>query len=108
MNYYRVSVKNLNDDFESTPLPRTALKHQFLTHFPSVEVPAGFLVQKPVLFLGATKDAVGIPALMQQQTVANCPNATPKVLDSGHWIQLEVADEVNTELENWITTVVLA
>lgn len=65
-------------------------------------------MKKPVIFLGATKDAVGIAQVMQHQTITNCPNNTSKILDAGHWLQLEAADEVNAELDEWLSTVPLA
>ncbi|EAU92426.2 hypothetical protein CC1G_00645 [Coprinopsis cinerea okayama7 len=60
-----------------------------------------WVVQKPVLFLGAGQDAIAIPEF-HQPTPDVMPNATSKILDSGHWIMFDAEKEVNKELEAWI------
>ncbi|EAU86125.1 hypothetical protein CC1G_03336 [Coprinopsis cinerea okayama7 len=59
------------------------------------------VIHKPVLFLGAARDAVCLPAFYEPPKDL-CPKATSKTLDAGHWILLEHEKEVNTELEAWL------
>ncbi|TFK30773.1 alpha/beta-hydrolase [Coprinopsis marcescibilis] len=61
-------------------------------------------VTKPVLYLGAAHDAVAPPAIVRK-SLELCPNHVSKVLDTGHWIMLEAADEVNAQIEAWLQTI---
>ncbi|KAG2022587.1 hypothetical protein CC2G_000324 [Coprinopsis cinerea AmutBmut pab1-1] len=58
------------------------------------------IINKPVLFLGAEKDAVCVPNF-QKPSKDTCPNSKTKVIDSGHWLMFDKEEEVNIELESW-------
>jgi soluble epoxide hydrolase/lipid-phosphate phosphatase len=86
MNWYKVVMENFNEPDETA----TALDPK-LTH--------------PVLMVNATKDAVGLPVTPAQLApfAADVEFAT---VDTGHWMQLEAADQVNKILEAFFEKVV--
>jgi pimeloyl-ACP methyl ester carboxylesterase len=61
-------------------------------------------IEKPVLYLGATKDVVSRPEyfLPPMKDMGLTPNLTFKAIESGHWLTYERADEVNSEIEAWV------
>lgn len=55
----------------------------------------------PVLFFACHKDYICVPILgarMREQ----CKNLTVKDLDAGHWAMLEMPDQFNAGLLEWI------
>ncbi|EAU85180.1 hypothetical protein CC1G_06196 [Coprinopsis cinerea okayama7 len=60
-----------------------------------------WVVHKPVLWLGAARDAVCVPQLRQPDP-AFVTNVTSKVIDVGHWLMFDAENEVNSELEAWL------
>lgn len=59
-------------------------------------------ISAPVFFGAALRDAVCLAQFGKQHITRYCKNATVKDFDTGHWLQLEAADEVNRELKAWI------
>ncbi|KAH6916847.1 Alpha/Beta hydrolase protein [Coprinopsis sp. MPI-PUGE-AT-0042] len=85
-NYYKTLTSNLAIE-EAKGISQDSLK-----------------IEKPVLYLGATRDAVSRPEFFLQAMKEKglTPNLTYKAVDSGHWINYERADEVNSEIEVWV------
>ncbi|KAG7100071.1 hypothetical protein E1B28_001855 [Marasmius oreades] len=61
-----------------------------------------YKTDKPVFLGTALEDYICIAALTALSTKAGCANLTVKEFQTNHWVQLQKADEVNTELENWL------
>lgn len=53
---------------------------------------------KPVLLLTAAKDPIGTPARAERSTKPYAPDFRVQKIDSGHFMMLEKADEVNKAL----------
>ena len=52
-------------------------------------------ITKPVLLLTAAKDPIGTPARAEAGTRPYAPDLRVRQIDSGHFMMLEKADEVN-------------
>ncbi|CCL99351.1 uncharacterized protein FIBRA_01369 [Fibroporia radiculosa] len=63
---------------------------------------ANHVIQQPVLYIGGKMDYVCVPAIGYPTLNKYCPNRTLKEYDAGHWLQFEVADQVNNEILAWI------
>lgn len=61
-------------------------------------------INKPVLYVSATEDAVSTPGYFLQYR-AKTPKLTHKSLVAGHWVIFEKADEVNGAIEAWVNEV---
>ena len=74
-------------------------------HVHTAEIPReAMTVQRPALFIAATRDVVCLPSLGKIATVKYAPHAKIVEFDVGHWLQFEASDEVNRELEVWLDT----
>lgn len=54
-----------------------------------------------MLLLLAENDAISLPSAQLETTRRTALNLTVKQLQTGHWIMLEAANEVNSELESF-------
>ena len=54
-----------------------------------------------MLLLLAGNDAMGVPSAQLESTRNTTLDLTVKQLQTGHWIMLEAANEVNSELESF-------
>ncbi|GJE94741.1 alpha/beta hydrolase [Phanerochaete sordida] len=64
-------------------------------------------IKVPALFVGTSKDIVSVESLslpLMQKYATNLQTAS---LPAGHWVQVECADELNSILEKWLTTISL-
>lgn len=61
----------------------------------------------PVLFFQAMRDIAIIPTLSIGME-KNVPNMIRRQVDSGHWALIQVADEINKTVAEWIKEVVWA
>ncbi|EWC44492.1 hypothetical protein DRE_06760 [Drechslerella stenobrocha 248] len=59
------------------------------------------IIQVPVLFLGASRDAALPPAMAAGQG-KNIPDLTTRQLECSHWMAWEKKDEVNAILKVWL------
>lgn len=84
VNYYKVMTSDVNQD-DSKGIPKSL-----------------YTITKPVIFLGAERDGVGLPKLFKPALDEFVPHLTSEILDSSHWIQFEYAEEVNAKLEKWL------
>ena len=57
---------------------------------------------KPVLLLTATKDPIGTPGRAELSTRPFAPDLRVKGIESGHFLMVEKADEVNEALRKFI------
>ncbi|KAF9022510.1 alpha/beta-hydrolase [Hymenopellis radicata] len=62
---------------------------------------------KPVFFAGASRDYISIVALMRAAFFQYAPDFIFQDYDSGHWVMIERADEVNKDLLEWLEGSVL-
>ena len=58
-------------------------------------------LQMPCLFIGALRDAVGVPALFASQG-QYMTQLTTLEMNTTHWIMEEMPQEVNEAIENWL------
>lgn len=56
---------------------------------------------KPVLLLTAAKDPIGTPARAERSTRPYAPALRVQEIDSGHFMMLEKADEVNKAINEF-------
>ena len=56
---------------------------------------------KPVLLLTAAKDPIGTPSRAELSTLPFAPNIQVREIDSGHFMMLERAEEVNMALDGF-------
>ncbi|KAH6862970.1 Alpha/Beta hydrolase protein [Alternaria alternata] len=56
------------------------------------------IIEQPSLFIGADRDPVGLPARQLMATLPYAPRMHVKSVDSGHFLHIEQADEVNEHL----------
>lgn len=56
------------------------------------------VIQQPSLFIGANRDPVGIPVRQLSTTVPYAPALQIRSVDSGHFLHIEQAGEVNEHL----------
>ncbi|KAJ3521296.1 hypothetical protein NMY22_g12375 [Coprinellus aureogranulatus] len=67
-----------------------------------------YMIEKPVLFIGAHRDIICVDWFHEQTTRKYCPKTTYVNLDTTHWVAAEAADKVNDALGKWIEGEVLA
>jgi pimeloyl-ACP methyl ester carboxylesterase len=68
--------------------------------------PGGRVLRLPVLFVGAAYDQVAdlsSPTALDAMR-STCPDLTEATVPAGHWLQMEAAAAVNTDLESWLTS----
>lgn len=58
-------------------------------------------IHKPALLVLCTKDYVAIPATQEEGMRPFAKDMEVESLESGHWVQLEKADEVNEILKKF-------
>ena len=58
-------------------------------------------LSKPVLLLTAGKDPIGTPARAEGSTRPYAPDLRVQEIDSGHFMMLEKADEVNKAMSDF-------
>ena len=56
------------------------------------------IIERPSLFIGAERDPVGLPARQLMATLPYAPRMQVRSVDSGHFLHIEQADEVNEHL----------
>ncbi|KAL8728162.1 MAG: hypothetical protein Q9181_005436 [Wetmoreana brouardii] len=83
LNHYRALYRDLNLADENA-IPKSTAN-----------------ITKPVLLLTAAKDPIGTPARAELSTRPYAPDLMVKEIDSGHFMMLEKADEVNEALEEF-------
>ncbi len=72
----------------------------------TADIPTGQAqLNKPVLLITATKDAVGLASLAEGGTRPYAPDLRVKPVEAGHWVQLEKKDETNAILEEFFLEV---
>ncbi|KAJ2920520.1 hypothetical protein H1R20_g16575, partial [Candolleomyces eurysporus] len=88
LNYYRVAISAEElEDAKKAPLEN-------------------YIVQKPV-YLGCTeRDEICVPIIAQTAARQFCPQATIETFDTGHWVLLDVPNDVNLALEKWINSII--
>ena len=57
---------------------------------------------KPVFFGAGVKDFAVLAPVMIRSTLDSSANSTIRLYDATHWLQWEVADELNRDLLAWI------
>ncbi|RYN47470.1 hypothetical protein AA0118_g12211 [Alternaria tenuissima] len=60
------------------------------------------IIEQPSLFIAADRDAVGLPARQLMATLPYAPGMRIRSVDSGHFLHIEQADEVNEHLYEFI------
>ncbi|KAG8528160.1 uncharacterized protein KY384_007077 [Bacidia gigantensis] len=83
LNWYRSMYRNVNLADENT-IPKSAAN-----------------ITKPVLLVTAANDTVGTPAAAEAQTRPYAPDLNEHQVDSGHFVMLERADEVNKAMSDF-------
>ncbi|KAK3167934.1 hypothetical protein OEA41_004380 [Lepraria neglecta] len=83
LNHYRALYRDLNLQDENV-IPKSATN-----------------LTKPVLLLTAAKDPVGTPARAERSTRPYAPDLWVQEIDSGHFLMLEKADEVNKAIKEF-------
>ncbi|GJE94740.1 alpha/beta hydrolase [Phanerochaete sordida] len=66
-----------------------------------------FEIKVPALYVGASKDVVAVESFslpLMQKYATNLQTAS---LPAGHWVQVECADELNSIIEKWLSTISL-
>ncbi|KAJ7131958.1 Alpha/Beta hydrolase protein [Mycena filopes] len=61
-----------------------------------------YVIQQPVFFAAAHEDYICVPKLALLSMKDLCPNLTVKDYQTGHWVQLAAADELNGDLLKWV------
>ena len=74
------------------------LTHTFLTGYTAISKDV-VNITKPVLLLTAARDPIGTPALAEGSTRPYATNLKVQEIDSGHFLMLEKANEVNKAME---------
>ena len=66
----------------------------------------GGILRLPVLFVHATYDAVceTVDSKLAEPMRRDCPDLTERVVDAGHWLPREKADETNATIEGWLSS----
>lgn len=67
----------------------------------SAAAEADHKIHEPVLFFACQKDYICVPVLSGRMS-EQCKNLTVKDLDAGHWAMLEVPDQFNAGLLEWL------
>jgi soluble epoxide hydrolase / lipid-phosphate phosphatase len=57
---------------------------------------------KPTFFGACLKDVICVAPLMIASMKKTCTNLTVKEYDSGHFVMLDLREEVNKDLEEWL------
>jgi soluble epoxide hydrolase / lipid-phosphate phosphatase len=60
------------------------------------------MLQQPVLYVAGKQDYICLAQIGIAAVTRTCKTLTIKEFDSGHWIPLEVPNELNAELLMWI------
>ncbi|PCH37515.1 alpha/beta-hydrolase [Wolfiporia cocos MD-104 SS10] len=90
LNWYRTLLTGINpEDDKKINSERHVLRH-------------------PAFFGACKKDYVCTPALALAAMEPACPNMTVREFNTGHWVQLEAAAELNAALLAWITGILQA
>ena len=72
-----------------------------------LEIPLDkYKIEKPVFFGATSKDEVCVPIHGQTTVSQFCSNATTHTFHTGHWVPIEAPDELNEQLDKWITSVI--
>ncbi|KAG7096103.1 hypothetical protein E1B28_006779 [Marasmius oreades] len=61
-----------------------------------------YVIRKPVFFGAALDDYVSLPSEGKELTKKFCMNATVRDFKANHWMHLQIPDEVNQALLDWI------
>ena len=99
LNYYRANVRRLMSRRKSTLMPgpcvRVVLMKPVLRETARVRV--------PTLFIFAEQDSAIIPQTVRGVgNYIDAPYRELRIADSGHWVQNEAAEEVNTALVEFL------
>ncbi len=62
------------------------------------------MIEIPVLFIQATKDAA-LPPSMSQMMEKFCPHMTRRSVETGHWALWEAPDQVNSMIKEWLESI---
>ena len=62
------------------------------------------IITKPTLVVAADLDPVALPIITLNNTIPYAPFARIRTLNSGHFVQVEVADQLNYELHEFLKT----
>jgi soluble epoxide hydrolase / lipid-phosphate phosphatase len=76
-----------------------------LTLNPWTAVPRhSYSMTKPIFFGGGTEDYISLPSIGKQTTALFCDSSKITIRDfkATHWMHLQVPDEVNKELLQWM------
>lgn len=63
------------------------------------------IIEKPALLIVADRDPVGVPSVQLNGNAPYAVNLHVRSLDSGHFVQVEQAREVNLHLESFFEAV---
>ena len=106
LNHYRALYRDLNLDDENGKhvLQSENKQHDRLEALMvTAAIPASATnFTKPVLLLTASKDPVGTPMRAELSTRSYAPDFHLKKIDSGHFLMLEKADDVNQALHEFL------
>jgi pimeloyl-ACP methyl ester carboxylesterase len=61
-------------------------------------------ITKPTLVVATNLDPICLPIITLNNTIPYAPLARIRTLNSGHFVQLEVADQLNYELHEFVKT----
>ena len=79
------------------------MRNRVLADNPYVAIPKSvFNLSKPVLLVTALKDPIGIPVAAEGSTRPYAPQLQIQGVDSGHFLMLEKADEVNEAIRTFV------
>ncbi|KAI0328390.1 alpha/beta-hydrolase [Cubamyces sp. BRFM 1775] len=84
--YYGNAFSNANNESDSK-IPQEAMA-----------------VQRPALFIAATRDVVCLASVGKLAMARYAPHAKVVEIDVGHWLQFEASDQVNQEVGIWLNT----
>jgi len=90
MNWYRAAIRGLNKEDEQTALAAGEIDAK---------------LHLPVLMISAARDPIAGGARAVEGMRAVVDNLKVETLPTGHWVQLEKADEVNRLLEDFVVGV---
>ena len=60
------------------------------------------MVEAPLLFVAANFDYVGVPSTQMGTTLPYAPTMRFRTVDSGHFVHIEKADEVNHHVHEFL------
>lgn len=90
MNWYRATIWGLNKDDEQAALDAGQIDKK---------------LHMPVFMIAASRDPIAGGATAVDGMRAVVDNMKVETLPTGHWMQLEKADEVNKMLEEFVESV---